>query len=69
MNLAFFNTSKMNLIDNYVIEVLSEPVFKYKHWFVRVSAVNESNRYFETSIMVDTEEKAKAITKGYKFLG
>jgi len=59
----------MNLIDNYVVEVLSEPVFKYKHWFVRVTATNEGDRFFQTSIMVNTEEEAKAITKGYKFLG
>lgn len=58
----------MNLIDNYVIEVLSKPYYKYGNWFVRVSATNEGNRFYETIISTKTEEEAKVITKGYKFL-
>lgn len=57
----------MNLVNTWVLEVLSEPEFKYSHYFVKVKAIAEGSE-FQTDIMVETLEQALLIKKDYKFL-
>ena len=57
----------MNLVNSWVLEVLSEPEFKYNHYFVKVKAIAEGS-VFQTDIMVETLEQALSIKKDYKFL-
>ena len=57
----------MNLVNSWVLEVLSEPKFEYNKYFVKVKAIAEGSE-FETDIMVDTLEQALSIKKDYKFL-
>lgn len=57
----------MNLVNTWVLEVLSEPEFKYNHYFVKVKAIAEGSE-FQTDIMVETLEQALLIKKDYKFL-
>jgi|688.fasta_scaffold1719242_1 hypothetical protein len=57
----------MNLVNSWVLEVLSEPEFKYNFYFVKVKAIAEGSE-FQTDIMVETLEQALSIKKDYKFL-
>jgi hypothetical protein len=57
----------MNLVDAYVTKLNGVPKFKYGKWFVPVSA-NSYGVPMETEIMCDTEDEAKAICVGHKFL-
>lgn len=59
----------MNLIDSTVKSVLSEPYQEYDKWWVKVQAQDDySDTPTETTIMCQTEEQAKAVTVGHRFL-
>ena len=57
----------MNLVNSRVLEVFSEPKFKYNLYFVKVKVIAEGSE-FQTDIMVETLEQALLIKKDYKFL-
>jgi len=59
----------MNLVDCYVLEVLSMPFFQKWSgcWGVEVS-FNSYGTISKSQIFFDTEKEAKAVKKGYKFL-
>lgn len=57
----------MNLIDCTVTSLLSEPYIKYDHWWIKCEYVAEGIKGV-TNIHFDTEEEAKCIKIGHKFL-
>lgn len=57
----------MNLIDCSVTKVVGDPYQAYGKWWVKVIA-DAYGRPMETSLYFATEEEAKAITVGYKFV-
>lgn len=57
----------MNLVECYVIKVKSKPFESYGKWWVEVD-YDCYGRVSNTQIMFDTEEEAKDVKKGFKFL-
>ena len=57
----------MNLIDGFVTSVLTTPVKKFNHWWVKV-AYNDMGGGGETNLMFDTFEEASDVEIGHKFL-
>jgi len=58
----------MNLIDIYVVEILSEPFYEYEKWWLKVKS-NAYGRLIEDTLMFDSKEECLKIKKGYKYLG
>jgi hypothetical protein len=58
----------MNLIDFYVTQVTGEPYFSYGKWFLKVMAISHG-RESECSLMFNTEQQAKKVDVGHRFLG
>ena len=57
----------MNLLDASVTKVLGEPFFKWNKWWVRVE-YKCWGRDSKTELMFSTEDKAKSVEIGFKFL-
>ena len=57
----------MNLLEAEVIEVLSEPYFKHDKWWVTVN-YDCYDLKSKTELMFNTEEEAKKVEVGFKFL-
>jgi len=59
----------MNLVDCYVVELLSKPFFEESSgcWGVEVS-FNSYGTISKSKIFFDTEKEANKVKKGYKFL-
>lgn len=57
----------MNLVEAYVVEVLSEPRMKYGKWWVEVK-VSSYGRESVTSLMFDTESETKEVGIDYECL-
>jgi len=57
----------MNLVDCYVTQVLSEPYKKFSHWWVDVK-YESWGKPGEHKLMFKTEQAAKAVATGYRFL-
>lgn len=56
----------MNLIDCYVIKIISEPYYKYNHWWLDVVYDSYGVESF-TSIMKKSKEDIDKIKIGYEF--
>ena len=57
----------MNLLDAVVTKVLSEPYYKYNRWFVTVE-YDCWGSLSVSDLMFNTEDEAKAVIIGYKFV-
>ena len=57
----------MNLIDSTVTSVLSTPVKKYNHWWLKVAYIDMGGEGV-TNLMFDTFEDAQDVEIGHKFL-
>lgn len=57
----------MNLIDATVVKVNGPPVFMWRHWWVAVTYESEGVES-KQSLMFKTEDEAKAVDVGFKFL-
>lgn len=57
----------MNLIDCFVEEIISEPYEKFNMWWVNVKSDCYGN-ISEGHLMFSTEEKAKELKIGHKYL-
>ena len=57
----------MNLLDAIVTKILSEPEFKYYKWFIDVEYECYGVKD-DTSLMFNSEEEARGVKIGYKFL-
>lgn len=63
----------MNLVDYYVIEVLSNPVYhihgkeNFSWWEVKVSYYYDNGELKEKALTFNSEEEARQVKKGYHF--
>ena len=57
----------MNVLEHYVLEVIGKPYFAYNHWFVKVSCECYGVRS-TTKVMLETEDDALKVSKGYTFM-
>lgn len=57
----------MNLVDCYVVEVVSEPTYLYDKWWIDVIA-NSYGGNFKTKLMFETKEECLNINKWHHFL-
>lgn len=57
----------MNLINFYVTEIISEPIFMYDKWFIDVMA-DSHGVISKNTIMFNTKEECLLVCIGYEFL-
>ena len=57
----------MNLIDNYVTEILGKPYYQFNKYWLQVMA-DGYGRISEHTLMFNTLKEVESVTIGYKFL-
>ena len=57
----------MNLLDGYVVQILSEPYFEYDRWWVIVR-YDCYGSISQSTLMFNTKEEADGVFIGYKFV-